>query len=564
MMRKIGYIFLFFILLAPVYADDQAPNFPAPLFTNLGTYHRPISTTNVLAQRYFNQGLVFYYAFEWNESIRSFQAAAYLDPNCAMCYWGLALALGTKANAPMTGHEYMDAQTALKMALKLAPQVTPIERAYINTLSFRYRHPPAATDGLNAMSCHVSGAQSEAVQQDNLEYAITMKRVMNMYPNDNDAKALYAAALFDVIDWKFWGEDEKINLYTPEIIRTLQAALAQDKFHPGANHYYLQVLGESPYPANALDNAMLLKTLVPGTPHLIHIPSHIYFLTGRYHEGTEANLQAIATYKKYGELCHSQGFEPGTTYLYQHDFDFLRTTAAMEGRKGLALSAAQQLKASIPATWLEHDSQLQWFLPVPYFVEARFALWDDILKEPMPEEKYQYAQGMWHYARGMSYAYRNELDKAEEELNKIHKIIQIGAIPSVLGKTGIKMLQIADEVLEAVVADMHDGRDEERSVFAHLKNAAQMQDELNLTEPPAWYFPLYEALGAAYLKWKHPAEAEAMFAKDLQRYPANGWALYGLAKSLRQLGQDGKAKQVEEAYREAWKYADISMPVLMF
>lgn len=535
----------------------------APLFNDLGDFHFPISTKMPLAQRYFDQGLTLYYGFEWGESIRSFKEATRLDPNCGMCYWGLALAIGSKINAPISGNEYSDAKSAIEKAISLKSFESPEEQAYIQALSLRYKHQPKKIKPTTSpFSCHISNTIFDvASKKEILNYSNAMKKIMDAYPADNNVKALYAYGLFDVIQWKFWDANGKINPLTPTLIKILQSIISNDKLHIGGNHYYVHVIEQSPQPADALVSADRLKTLVPGSEHLVHMPTHIYFLTGKYHEASESNQQAIEVYKNYNKTCETQGFKPEINYLYFHNYDFLRTSATMEGRKQIALSAAREMLAPPFSTWLVNELSLQWFIPIPYFVETRFGLWNDILKEEKPNAKYQYALGMWHYARGMAFVYTNNFKNADSESVDLNKIINKGPSDYNLQKKGIQLLKIADAVLKSALAN---ARGNEKITIQQLKTAMKIQLDMGYHEPPDWYFPVAEFLGNAYLHWNHPKEALAIYNQDLQQYPKNGWALSGLSKSLRTLGKNQEADQAEKEFKEAWKYSDIPNPVVLF
>ncbi len=533
----------------------------APLLPNLGSSEFPITTKIPLAQRFFNQGLILFYGFEWGESIRSFQEATQLDPNCAICQWGLALALGAKANAPMTGNEYADAKTAIEKAQSLSANASEKERAYINALALRFQHPPKPINKKHMFSCHATGAQEESTQEELSNYADAMRQITTRFSEDKDAKALYAYALFDVIQWKFWDANGIINPLTPSLINTLEAVITYDKLHVGANHYYIHVMEQSPQPDAALANADRLKTLVPGSEHLVHMPTHIYFLTGRYHEGTQSNQQAIAAYKQYSDIVRKQGFEPEITYLYHHDFDFLRTTATMEGRRGLALSAARELLENLPEEWIKENPELQGFLTIPYYVMARFGMWNEILAEPTPNKDYVYVLGMWHYIRGLALAHTNKIDDANKELDKLRTIISKGVSGIALGESGFNLLKIANEILAANIASI---KNNEAETFSHLKVAAKIQHDMGYHEPPDWYFPVKEAQGYAYLHFNHPTEAIETFVEALKQYPDNGWALYGLTQSLIKQGKNSAAAQVNEKFKRAWQYADIESPVSLF
>ncbi|MEO8400779.1 MAG: tetratricopeptide repeat protein [Gammaproteobacteria bacterium] len=541
-------------------ADRQAVQ--APQFKNLGSFHHGISTKIPLAQRYFDQGLVLFYGFEWGESIRSFKEATRLDPNCGMCYWGLALALGNKMNAPMTGHEYSDAQYAIQKALLLKSFETPEEQDYVKALSLRYKHAPKLSTEVGVFSCHASSSKHDAsTSKELIAYSNAMKKITEKYPTDNVAKSIFAYALFNRIDWKFWDSNGKINPLTPLMINLLKSILANAQSDIGGNHYYVHVIEQSPRPEDALVSADQLTTLVPGSEHLVHMPSHIYFLTGHYQQGIEANLRAIEAFQQYNKTCYAQGFDPEINYLYFHNYDFLRSIAAMGGRKKLALSAAKQIIDKPFSSWLASEPTLQGFIPIPYFVEARFGMWKELLKEPMPETTYQYALGMWHYAEGMALVNTGDIKEAEQHSLKLQHIMTSATTDSKLGESGGKLLTIAHEVLLATLADRQGN---ENATLKHLKSAKKIQHAMGYHEPPDWYFPMKEILADAYLKWGHPKEAIALYHQDLEQYPQNGWALYGLAKALRKVGENQKADRVEREFKTVWKYSDISTPFVLF
>ena len=559
-LRLCGFILAFCVSVA---YSNTVP-LQAPLFDNLGNFHHPVSTREQKAQRFFDQGLTLYYGFEWGESIRSFREAVRLDPTCGMCYWGLALATGSKINAPISGHEYQDAKRAIEKALFLKRYETSIESAYIQALAVTARHKPHnksanKAPATSAFSCHISNETFDASSKEEIgNFAEAMKDLVKKYPTDNDAKALYAYALFQANDWDFWTLTGKINPVTSLVIKVLNKVFQSNPNHIAANHYYIHLIEPSSKPIDALLSAKRLKTLVPGSEHLVHMPTHIYFLTGQYHEGTAANLHAIAVFKQYNKTCREQGFEPEINYLWLHNFDFLRTTAMMEGRKQLALAAAQEMLQSPFPKWLANELSLQWFIPIPYYVKARFAMWDELLKEPKPDEKYQYAVGMWHYARGLALLKRGDVANATKESVALSKIIVAGPTDNTLQKDGINLLKIANAILSATQAD-YDGK--KTLVFSQLKTAENIQYQMGYHEPPNWYFSVNEALADAYLKWGNSEEAKAMYEKVLHQYPKNGWALYGLAKSLRVLGEADKASNVEGEFKLAWKYADIPAPI---
>lgn len=538
----------------------------APLFNNLDHYHHPIQTQSPLAQRYFDQGLLLFYGFESGESIRSFRESTRLDPACAMCYWGLALAIGSKMNMPLDGHEHQEAFNAIKKAQELVDPDNQVEKDYITALSQRYAgsFEKNSSEMIEHGASIVSNKEAEA-------YEKAMHRLVQQYPYDLDAKDLYAYSFFELNKWQFWTRDGKQKVNTSEILKALESVLAVDPHNIAANHFYIHVTEQSPHPENALISADFLRNAVPGSEHLLHMPSHIYILTGRYHDASIANQKALFALKQYQIECQKQGFKPEINYLYQHNLHFLWYAAAMEGRSNLALTTANTLKNSLPAAWLKKDSYLELFLPIPYFAEARFGKWHDILNEPKPRSEFQYTVGLWHYARGIADVNLNKLNDAKNEFFQLEKIAQggsnianlpknqIACMQQNLGKYGSDVLRIAVEVLAATIADK-----ESRSADAitHLKNAIKLQDNMDYAEPPAWYYPVSELLGYELLKQGNVTEAEIAFKHDLHQYPNNGWALFGLEKSLRLQNKNKEAEKINEEFKKAWSRADLKTPII--
>ncbi|HEV2523982.1 MAG TPA: hypothetical protein VGU44_02470 [Gammaproteobacteria bacterium] len=233
----------------------------------------------------------------------------------------------------------------------------------------------------------------------------------------------------------------------------------------------------------------------------------------------------------------------------------------MTGQSSLALKTAQELVQQTQLNSLKKDKYLQLFLPVPYFSEARFKKWNEILKEPKPADEFQYALGMWHYVRGLANTHLNKIQDAKNELKALQEITKQGSIEKNLGQFGVDQLKIAIQVLEASLADKQGQRE---SMLLHLRKAVQLQDNMGYKEPPAWYFSVREELGNALLKTGHFVEAENIFRQDLKNRPNNGWTLFGLAKSLRSLGKKGEANKIERDFLEAWKNADSSSPTSLF
>ncbi len=527
----------------------------APLFDDIGNYHHAISTNSPLAQRYFDQGLTLFYSFEYGESIRAFRAAIKSDPDCAMCYWGLSLALGSKTDAPLDGNEIVEAKSAINSAMEHVDRNNLAERGYIAALSRRYINTTPSKLELFAGLC---SSYSQVSGNNAKDYSLAMRDLIPLLPDDPDAKTLYAASLFDVSQWNFWDREGKpASPYTLEIKKTLESAIAQNKNHPGANHLYVHFMESSAKPLLALPSAKRLNTLVPVSEHMAHMPCHTYYSIGQYHAATLANQQAIVIYNNYVASCKKQGFQPAPQYLYFHNIDYLTSMASMEGRSVLAINSANDLFEQV-YPWVQKNKFLQKMLTPKILMLIRFGAWQTTLKIPAPNAQYQYALGIWYYAQGIAEQALNHIELANTDLNQLKKIIQNGPTDANLGKMGYTLLNIAANILEGIL-DYRSGHQEQMHEKFIL--AIQLQDSIESADPPPWYFPVRQLYATILLKINRPLDAEAIFKEDLKKHPDNGWSLFGLTKCEYALGNAASAADFENRFKSVWKYADIEHPL---
>lgn len=516
---------------APVQA--QAPGQPVPLYTDLGTHHYAISTRVPQAQRYFDQGLRLYYAFNHAEAVRSFQEAARLDPECAMCYWGSALARGPNINAAMDSAAAVQAHADAQKALARRARATPAERALIGALAVRYAPvPPADRAPLDSA------------------YARAMGQVAREFPDDPEAAALYAEALMDLSPWNYWTRGEP-RPDTPELLGHLERVIARLPDHPGACHFYIHAV-EAVHPDRAVPCAERLAALMPGAGHLVHMPGHIYIRVGRYLDAIRANEHAVHADETY---IRDQRPGPGVYTLgyYPHNYDFLAFAAAMAGRGDQAVQAARTVASLLPVEKLQDPGMrhLQHHLVRPMQLLVRFERWDDVLQAPPPPEELRHARALWHYARGRALAARGDLAGAEAELARVRAAAADPALADMRLEfnTSPALLGIAAEVLAGTIAS---ARGEHDVAVRRLSEAARREDGLLYGEPPEWTVPVRHDLGAVLLAAGRPAEAERAYREDLARFPENGWSLTGIARALRAQGRVAEAAEVDVRLRAAW------------
>ncbi len=514
----------------------------APLLTGMGAHTHPVTTTVPEAQRFFDQGLILHYAFNHAEALRSFRESSRLDPDCAMCFWGEALTLGPNVNALMPDDAVAPAWTAIQRAQHLAPSTSSAEQALIAALATRYGPPSVG----------------EREQLDSA-YAVAMREVVDLYPNDSDAATLWAEALMATTPWDYWAEDGQPRVGTSDVLGILQRAIDTDPGNPGAHHFYIHAV-EAMVPELALDSAVALATLVPGAGHLVHMPAHIYLRLGRYHEATLANEQAMEADASYAAQSQEQGLYP-TLYM-PHNPHFLVYTASMEGRSAFALQTARDMAARI-----ERDGDLnsgvgtvQHYWVTPIYTMARFGMWAEILDEAEPAEALPYPRAVWHYARGLALANTGAGSDAQAELAALKRVASEPAINDItvwdMNAAG-NLLQIAEHVLAGAIAE---NSDELEAALAHYVAAVEIQDTLNYDEPPPWHFPVRQAVGNIELAAGRYVEAEAAFRADLEEFPNNGWSLWGLWRTLTAAGNVDQAQQMKTRFDAAWAGADHQLP----
>lgn len=511
----------------------------APVLEGLGDDHHAITTKLERAQLFFDQGLRLNYGFNHLEALRAFKEAVRLDPNCAMAYWGWALVLGPNLNLPMKPEVVPQAYEAIQMAMNHRDKVSEAERDYIEALAKRYSNDPKA----------------DRAPLD-LAYAKAMKAVHEKYPNDDDAATLYAASLMDLSPWSYWYGDGQPRERTPEILSILEETLTRSPRHVGALHYYIHAV-EAVSPKRAEAVADRLRGLTPGAGHLVHMPSHIYIQVGRYQDAFAVNVDAVKADEGYITQCRAQGIYP--LNYYPHNLHFLIWAALMQGRSQESISLARKLASRVPSDFQGNDWALyQTFLSMPLYAMVRFGKWQEILTEPAPSPDKTYWRGIWHYARGLAYLRQSRTPLARRELAALRATATDRRSESVLiGFTnGARLLRIATEVLAGEIDAA--GRRYDQAL-AHLDSAVRLQDSLTYTEPPDWYYPVRQTLGAVLLQAGRPAEAEVVYWADLRQYPENGYSLRGLVEALRAQGRQDDAATMEKRFRKAWSYADVQL-----
>jgi tetratricopeptide (TPR) repeat protein len=543
-MKSVPFFLAFALFCYPAAAQQSSTPSPpaktATLMRGLGDLQHPVSTKNPAAQKFFDQGLRLVYAFNHDEAARSFQHAAKLDPTMAMAYWGIAEAVGPNYNDPANEPRRKQAYDAIQKALQLSANAPASERAYIEALAQRYSDDPNAD-----------------LRQLAVNYANAMREVTKTYPDDLDAATLFAEAMMNLHPWGLWKADGTPEEGTEEVISVLESVIRRDPNHMGAVHYYIHAVEASSNSDRALASANRLAVLAPAAGHLVHMPAHIYIRTGYYDAAIKTNEKAAAADRAYIEASGVQGLYP--MMYYSHNLHFIAISAGMTGQFSEAKRAAAQLADNV-RLHVKDMPPLEPFMTMPTAVLIRFHRWHDILQLPAPDPSMKIETSFWHFARGMAFAGTGKLSEAQAEHGKlvaIENATPADALYSMpINNKTRDILKIADNLLAAKIA-MAQG--DSASAISTLHEAVAVQDALNYGEPPDWFFPVRESLGAVLLMSANTVEAEKVFREDLQRNPRNPRSLFGLRESLKAQKHDYDAHFVDTQFRAAWKAADTQL-----
>lgn len=504
-----------------------------PLWPGLGTLSYPISTSNAKAQLYFDQGLKLAYAFNHGEALRSFRRAQQLDPTCAMCFWGEALVLGPNINAAMADEAVDPAVDAVAKAVALAQNASPRELALIAALSARYSDsPPKDRPALDAA------------------YADAMVAVAAQFPDDQEIAVLTAEALMGLQPWDYWqagGAEPKGR--TAEIIDILERVLAKNPDHPAAIHLYIHIVEASDRPDRAEPYAERLAQLMPGAGHMVHMPAHSYYRLGRYHDSQTTNVAAVAADRAYLAETTSGGFYRYA--YYPHNVHFLMISAQMTGDGTTAIATAEQLDGTLSDAVTKAVAWLQPIKAAPYFAHAQFSDATTILDLPAPNGQFPYVTAMWHYARGVAFARQGNVKAAQQEADAI-AVLEADASVAELAAAGVPAGQVLEIGRLVVAARIAQAAGDLASAVDSLEEAVALEDGLPYMEPPFWYYPIRQSLGATLLLQGQAERAAAVFRDGLERAPNNGWALYGLREAQAAQGDKAGADETDRLLRAAW------------
>jgi tetratricopeptide (TPR) repeat protein len=519
--------------------NDTLPASPAKIIDGLGNLHYPITTTSLKAQEFFEQGLRLVYAFNHWEAVQAFRTATDLDPDCAMAYWGLALAFGPNLNDWNPQDRERLAFEAIKMAQGKKDRISSVEKELIDALATRY-----------------DGNVYENRDSLNQAYANAMVKLASKYADDPEVQTLAADALMNSMPWDYWQKNGAPKPATAQAQNILEVALKKFPNHPGAHHLYIHLVEASPTPELALHSAEFLENAMPAAGHIVHMPAHIYVRVGQYSRSIESNLKAVKADEQYLSYSDNQGMY--RLMYYPHNVDFIAFSSYMEGRSNLGIQTALKLAYKGSFSKLSAPGFSQYLTVEPMIAYTRFGKWNDILSLPDPGNDILYAQVIWRFSRGVAFIRTGYNDLAKDELAKLDSLNKLDTLKTIYISFNpvSSSSQIAAHLLRGEILMSEKKIDDAIKQFG---DAVSIEDSMRYNEPPDWKIPTRHFLGAALTDAGRYAEAEQVYVADLKVNRENGWSLTGLQKCLLKQGKKSEVTATAKRFGKAWKNADIAI-----
>lgn len=520
---------LAFVLTSPLLLaqHDQMPTQekPVALLDGMGTWRHPIDTRSPQAQKFFDQGLALLYGFNRYEALRSFRKASELDPRAAMPFWGIAMAEGPYLNMDMDPPRMMESCEAVAAGLRLKDA------------------DAASRDWLTA-----AGARCPDFAEPG-RYITAMRDLAARNPDDPDVQTLFAEALLLPVRWHWYTHEGQPAPGVAEAEHVLEAVLRRFPNHPGANHFYVHAVESSATPERAIASAQRLMGIVPGAGHMIHMPGHIWLVMGDYNNTVAVNERAIEVDRQY---FAATGVTGGYSMYYLHNLQFLLYARAMQGRTAETLEAIRQTSEALQQISKAMPDMAEIFTIFVAEAQLRLNRWEDVLQTPQPQSGSPVSMAFWRLPRVLAFAGKGEMAEAAAEKAEFDSLCL--KLPRDMPWDTNKLGDIMDLAGTVIAARL------ERTpaaAIAQWQKAVELQDALVYDEPPGWYYPIRESLGAALLLNGDAAHAETVFRGGLRRSPNNGRMLFGLLESLKAQNKDTTWIQAE--FDAAWKGASLAL-----
>lgn len=524
---------------APTKGIDLAKLPPPEKIGGIGESHIPITTKSPQAQEWFDQGISLLHCFWDYEATRAFEESVRLDPECAMCHWGLFQAIDFSGD-----HELAKAE--LSRAGELASMASDREQRYIR-----------------ATTAQQAQKGAEATQA----FIKEMEALEDRYPDDLQAKLFLAGQLIGGYDSQ--GDPRPGSLYGQALLRNL---LRDYPSNAAANHYWIHAVEGSDHPEWALESAGKLEKLAPGSGHVVHMPGHIFYRVGDYERARGIFLEAARVDRDYMDRQHV-GIR--NNWNYAHNLSYLIADCAEAGRYREAAQHAVELQGVA-------DDPDQSSNPGFYILQIgssaarlalRFGAWNDAGEKPMnfgvPDARLSsaasgYRDGLTAYARGMQAAEAGNLPDAARQSDMLDALLWRLSQAKIEDEPSKNVRDRVVRILEASSLDLRGNLAGYRGDLEHMQHlldeAAVHERELGYSEPPQYSRPESESLGHALLRAGKYSASRAAFQKELKERPRSGFALYGIALAWDREGNRAEAVKAYREFLETWRNADRDLP----
>ena len=545
-----------------------------------------ITCSNDEAKKMYVEAFGHMLNYNHEQAIACFTKCAELDPKCAMAWWGIAYCLSSSYNwSAGLGPGY----DAISQAVSLKDHCSELEQDLIMALS--KRHTKEARDNANPAALNMGNSPEL-----NQAFAEAMAPLYEKYSGNLDVTAIYVEALMNLNPWTLWNKDTASGEITPVDDSTLMLIkIMEDAFenvpgakeHPALCHLYCHALELSPYPERALPAADVLRTLMPGCGHLVHMPSHIDAWVGQWKEAMDCNIAAVEADDHYVELTgnESQFYK----FYRMHNHHFVVWCAMFEGQYETAMKYARKAAATLPAGDENHGVRfmlagvipmgaifLESYVTMTWHVMIRFGKWDEILAEPMQTEKDAFPATIatQHYARGVAYASKGMVPEAEAEQALFKEALTNPALAGRLmhnnlmyqdPSEGPSILNVNAAILEGEIeyrrqflAKAAGEPYDFTAAFDELRRGVELSLNLAYNEPWGQMQPVRHILGALLHEQGHIEEAEEVYRADIKLWKDNMWGLLGLKLCLEARGDAAEElAEVTNLFNERSSRADI-------
>ena len=511
-----------------------------------GTYSRSITTDSAQAQAFFDQGLRMAWSFYFPESIASYQEAARLDPDSPMPHFGIAHAAGPNPNsryAQMPDDPQGAGLAAIRRAMDLADNGTQRERDMINSLFVLYN----------------KDAIPDRVERD-FAFLDSMRQLHAKYPDDADIATIFGEGYMNTTRWDYWEADGTAKVGTEEGKAALEAAMALEHDHPGANHLYIHLMEGSGQPELAMPAAQKLESIVPISGHMVHMPGHIYLRVGEYEKAIDINERSQVVDKQFAEIWGDTNFPMIGTYPLSHKIhaphalDFVRYANMLQGNYAATADASSRGAGNVGDDAAITSGQKR--IAHNWIVDKVFGKYDRIHVAEQSHSGTPYLDGMWSYVKGSAHASKGHIDLAKAEVANIQ--VQMG--DDNVDDTGVgptPASHVLSLAMHALLGEIEEAQGNLDGAILHYGHAIEFQDNLNYTEPPDWSQSMRLYLGAALLEKGDAAEAEKVYMKDLEWNQQNGWSTFGLYQSVEAQGREQEAIVIKRQFESLWRNADV-------